>query len=138
MAGAGRRTALPAPIPGFGGIPIRPETAEERQRRHQASIAAFRALVDPANPPRKPFLFEHHFFAPEEADISGFQLAAEESGFRFETLAFDPDAFDRAWKAVVLKLDLLEERRILALSDEMESLGRRFGLTYDGWLTRVE
>jgi hypothetical protein len=39
---------------------------------------------------------------------------------------------------IALKLDLLEERRILALSDEMDLLARANDVIYDGWLTRVE
>jgi regulator of RNase E activity RraB len=39
---------------------------------------------------------------------------------------------------VAVKIDLLEERRLLALSDELDALARRFGVTYDGWLTHVE
>lgn len=101
------------------------------------SIEAYRALVDPANPPRKPYLFEHHFFSGDEANISGLTLALEDQNFRIDTFAYDPESQDRTWTVVAIKLDLLEERRVLALSDEMEELARGFGVTYDGWLTRV-
>lgn len=94
--------------------------------------------MDPAAPPRAPFLFEHHFFAADNADISAFQTELEERGYQLETLSYDPLTPERAWSAVALKLDLLEERRVLALSDEMDELARRHGLVYDGWLTRIE
>jgi len=93
--------------------------------------------VDPANLPRKPYLFEQHFFSSDEADIGGLTLALEEQSFRIDTFAYDPDSVDRTWSVVAIKLDLLEERRVLAMSDEMEDLARRFDATYDGWLTRI-
>ena len=117
---------------------MRPETESEREQRRQASLEAYRALVDPANPPRKPYLFEHHFLASDSADTDGFMKTLEEKGFRIETFAYDPDDAERAWKIEAVKLDLLEERRVLALSDEMEETARQFEVAYDGWLTRVE
>lgn len=101
-------------------------------------MQAFRALVDPENPPRKPYLFEHHFLGGESADISRFQSALEERGFRMETVDYDPVTPERAWRITAVKLDLLEERRVLALSDEMDALAREHDLLYDGWLTHVE
>lgn len=44
----------------------------------------------------------------------------------------------RTWVVVAIKIDLLEERRILALSDELDGLARQYDVIYDGWLTRVE
>lgn len=117
---------------------MRPETPEEREERRQASIRAYRELVDPASPPRAPFLLEHHFFAAEEADVTGFTNALEEKGFHIDTFAYSPDSPTRTWTVVAIKIDLLEERRILALSDEMDALARQFAVVYDGWLTRVE
>lgn len=95
-------------------------------------------MVDPANPPRKPHLFEHHFFASEQAEITGFTQALEDRNYRIDTFAYDPTDSKRTWTVVALKLDLMEERRILALSDEMEELAREFDVLYDGWVTRVE
>lgn len=95
-------------------------------------------MVDPANPPRKPYLFEHHFFASDAADTGGFTAALEERGFHLETMAYDPTSSDRTWIMVALKLDMLEERRVITLSDEMEELARKHDVAYDGWLTRVE
>lgn len=95
-------------------------------------------MVDPANPPRAPFLIEHHFFCTDEADVTSFTGTLEDRGFHIETFAYNPDDPARTWVIVAVKVELLEERRILALSDEMDALGRQFGVTYDGWLTRVE
>ncbi|HWI60664.1 MAG TPA: ribonuclease E inhibitor RraB [Symbiobacteriaceae bacterium] len=101
-------------------------------------MAAYRALVDPASPPRKPFLLEHHFFADDAADVTGLTRTLEERGFQIDTFAYNPDDPARTWAVVAVKVDLLEERRILALSDELDDLARRCDCTYDGWLTRVE
>lgn len=117
---------------------MQPESNEERARRHAANVEAYRALVDPANPPRKPFLFEHHFFCDDDADVTGLVQTLEDRGFGIETFAYDPDSATRTWTVVAVKIDLLEERRVLALSDEMDALARSHGVTYDGWLTRVE
>ncbi len=117
---------------------MRPETESEREERHQASTAAYRAIVDPTNPPRAPYLFEHHFFSTDDADVTGFTGALEERSFKIETFAYNPDDPERTWVVVAVKLDLLEERRVLAMSDEMDALARRYDVTYDGWLTRVE
>lgn len=119
-------------------IPREPESEAERARRHEASIQAYRTLVDPANPPRKPHLFEHHFFGPEAADVTGFTDELERNNYRIDTFAYDPQSQHRTWTVIALKLDLMEERRILTVSDELEALARRFGVIYDGWLTRVE
>lgn len=120
------------------GLAIRAETEQERVARHKASIEAYRQLVDPASPPKAPFLFEHHFFSADEADVTGFTRALEERSFHIETFAYNPDVPDRTWVVVAVKIDLMEERRILALSDEMDGLARQYGVVYDGWLTRVE
>lgn len=95
-------------------------------------------MVDPANPPRAPYLFEQHFFCGDAADVSGFTRELEERGFKIETFAYNPDDPARTWVIVAVKVDLLEERRVLLMSDEMDALGRQYGVTYDGWLTRVE
>jgi regulator of RNase E activity RraB len=94
--------------------------------------------VDPAAPPKAPFLIEHHFYADDSADVTGFTTALEDNGFQIETFAYNPDDPDRTWVVVALKIDLLEERRILALSDEMDELARQYDVNYDGWLTHVE
>lgn len=94
--------------------------------------------MDPAAPPKKPFAFEHHFFGAEAADVTGLTAALEEKGYRIETFAYNPDQPERVWVVVALKVDLMEERRILAVSDELDALARAFGVLYDGWLTRVE
>jgi regulator of RNase E activity RraB len=120
------------------GSPIRPETDAEREARHEATRAAYRRLVDPANPPRAPFLLEHHFFAAADADVTGFTDALQQTGFHIETFAYEPDQPDRTWRIVAVKIDLLEERRLLALSDQMDALARQYDVIYDGWLTRVE
>lgn len=120
------------------GCHIRPETEQEREQRHQASIAAYRTLVDPADPPRAPHLLEHHFFADDNADVTGLTTALEDNGYQIDIFSYNPDIPDRTWTVVALKLDLLEERRILAMSDEMDALARKFDAVYDGWLTRVE
>jgi regulator of RNase E activity RraB len=117
---------------------IRPETEPERAERHRASLEAYRTLVDPAAPPREPFLIEHHFYAPDSADVTGFTRALEEQGFHIETFAYNPDDPVRTWVIVAIKIDLLEEHRILALSDEMDGLARGYDVHYDGWLTHVE
>lgn len=125
-------------MPHVGGIAIRPETESERNERREATIRAYRALVDPADPPRNPYLLEHHFFASEEADVTGFTRTLEDRGFQIDTFAYDPDSPDRTWSIVAIKVDLLEERRLLILSDELEDLARTHDVVYDGWLTRVE
>jgi regulator of RNase E activity RraB len=101
-------------------------------------MEAYRQLVDPANPPREPFLIEHHFASDDSGDITGLTGALEEKGYRIETFAYNPDDPARTWVAVAVKIDLLEERRILALSDEIDALARQFDTVYDGWLTRIE
>ena len=117
---------------------MRPETEAERAERHAASIKAYRELVDPANPPRAPFLLEHHFFSSDEADVTGLTGALEAQGYQIDTFAYNPDDPVRTWVVVAIKIDLLEERRILALSDELDGLARQHDVVYDGWLTRVE
>lgn len=114
------------------------ETEAERSERHARSIAAYRALVDPANPPKKPYLLEHHFYSNDDGDTTALTAALEEKGYRIDTFAYNPDDPERTWVVVALKLDLLEERRILAMSDELDALARETGVVYDGWLTRVE
>lgn len=94
-------------------------------------------MVDPANPPRKPFLLEHHFFSDDSGDTTGLTIALVEQKYQIDTFAFNPDDAVRTWTVMAVKLDLLEERRILALSDELDALARQYGCTYDGWLTRV-
>jgi regulator of RNase E activity RraB len=130
-------TAYPSP-PYQGGIPIRPETAQERAERHEATRQAYRQLVDPQNPPRAPFLLEHHFFATDQADVTSFTDALQAAGYQIETFAYEPDQPERTWRIVAVKIDLLEERRLLALSDELDALARTFDVVYDGWLTHVE
>lgn len=116
---------------------MRPETEAERAARHAATIQAFRALVDPAHPPREPFVLEQHFYAAEGGDVDGLAAALEERGFKVESLVYDPENADRAWRLVAVRLELLEERRLLAVSDELDALARRFDVIYDGWLTHV-
>ncbi len=117
---------------------MRPETESERSARHAATVAAFRALVDPAAPPKMPHLLEQHFFASEDGDITGLIQLLEEQNFQVETFAYDPDSPDRAWRLVVVRLELLEEAKLLRLSDELDELARRHEVTYDGWMTHVE
>ena len=116
---------------------MRPETEAERAARHAATIQAFRALVDPAHPPREPFVLEQHFYAAEGGDVDGLAAALEERGFKVESLVYDPEARDRAWRLVAVRLELLEEKRLLAVSDELDALARAFDVIYDGWLTHV-
>jgi len=116
---------------------MRTETDTEREARHSATIAAYRAQVDPDRPPKKPFLLEHHFYSPDEGDVTGLTTVLEEKGFRIDTFAYNPDDPVKTWVVVAVKLDLLEERRLLALSDELDELARQFETVYDGWLTRV-
>jgi regulator of RNase E activity RraB len=123
---------------GAEGLAIRPETEQEREARHAASIAAYRTLVDPAAPPRAPFAFEHHFYAREQADVTGMTDALEAQGYKIETFAYNPDDPERTWVVVALKVALMEERLILAFSDELDALAREHEVVYDGWLTRVE
>lgn len=101
-------------------------------------MAAFRAVVDPANPPRAPHLLEHHFWSDDQAEVFGLTKALEEQGYHIDTFAYNPDRPDRMWSVVAVKLDLLEERRILTVSDQLDELARQFGATYGGWVTRVE
>ena len=115
-----------------------PETEAERALRHAASIKAYRELVDPANPPKKPFLLEHHFFSDDAGDVTGLTRALEDQKYHIDTFAYNPDDPARTWAVVAVKIDLLEERRILALSDELDALARQYECIYDGWLTRVE
>lgn len=70
--------------------------------------------------------------------MTGLTQALEEKGFQIDTFAYNPDHPERTWTVVAIKVDLLEERRLLTLSDEMDALGRQYGVVYDGWLTRVE
>lgn len=95
-------------------------------------------MVDPQNPPRAPFLLEHHFYATDEADVTTFTDALQLAGYHIETFAYEPDQPARTWRIVAVKIDLLEERRLLALSDELDALARQHDVTYDGWLTHVE
>lgn len=117
---------------------MRPETDAERQERHAATVAAYRSMVDPANPPREPFLIEHHFFTDDQGDITGLTGLLEERGFQVETVAYDPEHPTRTWNLVVVRVELLDEHRILAVSDELDGLARQYDVTYDGWLTHVE
>lgn len=117
---------------------MRPETEAERQERHAATIAAYRSLVDPENPPREPYLIEQHFFTDDSGPLDHLTELLEERGFRVETLAYDPESATHSWRLVVVRLELLDERRILAVSDELDGLARQCGVTYDGWLTHVE
>nr|PZN71573.1 MAG: hypothetical protein DIU55_08615 [Bacillota bacterium] len=116
---------------------MRPETEAERAARHAATIRAFRSTVDPANPPREPFVLEQHFYAAEGGDIDGLAAALEERGFKVESLTYDPESRDRTWRLVAVRLELLEERRLLAVSDELDALARQFDVVYDGWQTHV-
>lgn len=70
--------------------------------------------------------------------MTGLTNALEDRGYRIDVFAYNPDVADRTWVVVALKVDLLEERRILAMSDELDALARQFDCHYDGWLTRVE
>jgi regulator of RNase E activity RraB len=117
---------------------VKPETEGEREARHAATVAAYRALVDPADPPRRPFLLEHHFFSDDAGDVTGLTGALEAQKYQIDTFAYNPDDPGRTWAVVAVKIDLLEERRLLALSDELDALARGHDCTYDGWLTRVE
>lgn len=81
---------------------------------------------------------EHHFFATDAGDVTGFTDALQQAGYQIETFAYEPDQPERAWRIVAVKIDLLEERRLLALSDELDALARQYDVTYDGWLTHVE
>jgi regulator of RNase E activity RraB len=101
-------------------------------------MAAYRELVDPANPPRAPFLFEHHFFSDDHGDVTGLTGALEEKGFQIETFAYNPDDPARTWTMVAIKIEMMDEWRVLALSDQMDALARQYETVYDGWLTRVE
>lgn len=117
---------------------MRPETETERRERQAATISAYRALVDPTAPPKMPHLLEHHFFATDDGDMTGLIQTLEDKGFHVETFAYDPDSATRTWTLMMVKIELLEERRIVALSDELDSLARERNVTYDGWMTRVE
>jgi regulator of RNase E activity RraB len=117
---------------------MNPETEAERDARRAATVAAYRALVNPADPPRRPFLLEHHFFSDDAGEVTGLTGALEEQKYQIDTFAYNPDDPGRTWAVVAVKLDLLEERRLLALSDELDALARQYGCIYDGWLTRVE
>ncbi len=136
--GAGRKGLCAELAQAEGGIRVRPETEQEREARRAATIRAYRALVDPENPPKAPFLLEHHFFCDDAADVTGFTGALEERGYQIDTLAYNPDDPVRTWKVVAIKVDLLEERRLLDVSDELDGLARQYDVVYDGWLTRVE
>jgi len=37
-----------------------------------------------------------------------------------------------------VRIEPLAERGLLALSDELDGLARRYDVAYDGWLTHVE
>lgn len=117
---------------------MRAETEAERQQRHEATMAAYRTLVDPAAPPRAPHLLEQHFFATDEGDMTGLIARLEEKNFQVETFAYDPDHPTRTWTLVVLRIELLEEAKLLRLSDEMDGLARQHDVLYDGWVTHVE
>lgn len=117
---------------------MRPETDAERQERHAATVAAYRSLVDPTAPPKMPHVLEHHFFATDEGDMTGLTRTLEEKGFHVEIFSYDPDNPTRTWTLVVVRIELLEERRILALSDELDGLARQHDVVYDGWMTHVE
>jgi regulator of RNase E activity RraB len=117
---------------------MRPETEAERQARHAATIRAYRELVDPAAPPRAPHLLEQHFFCSDEGDMTGLIQALEAKGFHVETFAYDPDHPTRTWTLVVVRIELLEEPKLLRLSDEMDALARQHNVTYDGWVTHVD
>lgn len=117
---------------------MKPETESEREARHAATVAAYRAQVDPADPPRRPFLMEHHFFSDDAGDVTGLTRALEEQKYHIDAFEYNPDDPARTWAVSAVKLDLLEERRLLALSDELDALARRYDCVYDGWLTRIE
>lgn len=117
---------------------MKSETEAERQQRHADTIAAYRSLVDPSSPPRAPYLLEHHFFAGDDGDTTKLTDGLEERGYQVESFAYDPDDSSRPWKLVVVRLELLEERRLLTVSDELDGLARQCGATYDGWVTHVE
>lgn len=117
---------------------MQPESDAQRAARHAATVAAYRSLVDPAAPPRAPHLLEHHFAADEAGDVNGLAAQLEAQGFAIDTLTYDPTDAERAWSLVVVRIELLEERRVLALSDQLDGLARQHGVTYEGWLTRVE
>lgn len=117
---------------------MRPETEAEREERRASTVAAYRELVDPAAPPKMPHLLEHYFFATDEGDMTGLIQKLEEKGFHVETFAYDPDHATRTWTLTVVRIELLEERRLLAVSDELDELAREHDVDYDGWMTRVE
>lgn len=117
---------------------MRPETEAEREQRRAATIAAYRDLVDPASPPKLPHLLEHYFFAIDEGDMTGLIEKLEDKGFHVESFAYDPDHPTRTWTLEVVRIELLEERRLVALSDELDGLAREHDVAYDGWVTRVE
>jgi len=121
-----------------GEVVVRPESDAERAARHAAALAAFRSLVDHGGPPREPLVLEQHFFTGEGGDIDGLTAALTERGFHVERLSYDPESADRTWRLVVVRLELLDEPRLLALSDELDALARGFNGVYDGWLTRED
>lgn len=117
---------------------MRPESDVERAARHAATVAAYRSLVSHGGPPREPLMLEQHFYTGEGGDIDGLTAALTERGFHVESLGYDPDSPDRTWRLVVVRLELLEERLLLALSDELDALARRFDGVYDGWSTHAD
>lgn len=70
--------------------------------------------------------------------MTGFTDALLARGYQIETFAYEPENPERTWRIIAVKIDLLEERRLLALSDELDALAREYDVTYDGWLTHVE
>ena len=117
---------------------MRPETEAERAARHAATLQRVsRSRWTPPTRPREPFVLEQHFYAAEGGDIDGLTAALEERGFKVESLTYDPEARDRAWRLVAVRLELLEEKRLLAVSDELDALAHAFDVIYDGWLTHV-
>lgn len=117
---------------------MRPESEAERAARHAATVAAYRALVDHAGSLREPLVLEQHFFTGDGGDIDGLTDALTERGFHVESLSYDPESPDRTWRLVVVRLELLDEPRLLALSDELDALARQFDGVYDGWLTHED
>ncbi|MEW8977065.1 MAG: ribonuclease E inhibitor RraB [Symbiobacterium sp.] len=117
---------------------MRPESEAERAERHARTVAAFRAQFDPDNPPWEPYTLEQHFSAGDEGDFDGLSAALQERGFQVESLTYDPADRERTWRLVVVRLELVDEQRLLRLSDEMDGLARQFEARYEGWATRVD
>ena len=65
-------------------------------------------------------MLEQHFFAGEGGDIDGLAAALEERGFKVESLVYDPESRRPGLAAGRGSAQLLEERRLLAVSDELD------------------